>query len=403
MHYIFLRDILTTPQMIEPQMAAMFLPIFRGVMMGFQMENDEKISLQSAIETKCGTGKKKKCVNLVDLKGYMSRNDGDCGLVGTRKLSDLLLKADADQNIIGHILRIDSGGGAANSVPELADAIKSLSKPIVAFVDGMMCSAAMYAGSYCNYIIANREDDRVGCIGTMMQIVDYPKRAEISSGEIALRIYADGSEEKNLEYEEALKDNVKLIKDNILNPMNDKFVNAIKANRFSVKEDQLKGRTYFAKDVVGSLIDDIGPLQKAVDKVVELADFKTTNTNNINNMKYDNINKIASCAVLEESEGTVTLTTEQMKDIDYELGEAVKTVESTTAKLKEAEKSVLTLRESVAAKEKRITELESALEKHGKPMVENQFANGDPDQTKEDIGEEDSLDFCKAFLNRRNK
>ena len=126
-------------------------------------------------------------------------------------------------------------------------AIEALEKPCVAFVDGMMCSAAIYAGSYCDYIIANREDDRIGCVGTMIQIIDYPKSGQISTGEISVRVYADGSEEKNQDYEEALQGNIQMIKDDVLNPLNAKFVEAMKTNRALSDNTLLKGKNYFVK------------------------------------------------------------------------------------------------------------------------------------------------------------
>ena len=262
-------DIFREPWMIEPQTAAAQKQVLQGLLMGLEFEQEDEM-VQAMI------GRKEhqsipagRSINVVNLEGTMLRDDGPCGMVGTRTLASLLREADAKEEVIGHILFVDSGGGAANSVPDLAEAIQACQKPVVAYIDGYMCSAAMYAGSYCDHIIAHRAEDRVGCIGTMIQLEDFPKQAKDSNGYLHLRVYADGAEEKNDEYEAALESDFQLIKERILNPHNERFKADIRKNRPAVKEDQLKGRTYEAKDAVGTLIDSIGDFDSAVAKVLE--------------------------------------------------------------------------------------------------------------------------------------
>ena len=379
--------------MIEPSLLPIYNELFRGLLMGARME-DEKEVLQSTIEVN-SNNKNKKSVNVVNLKGLMTRHDGECNY-GTRTIARHLREADEDKSVIGHIIVIDSGGGAANSVPDLAEAIEALEKPCVAFVDGMMCSAAIYAGSYCDYIIANREDDRVGCVGTMIQIVDYPKSGQISTGEISVRVYADGSEEKNQDYEEALQGNIQMIKDDVLNPLNAKFVEAMKTNRALSDNTLLKGKTYFAKDVVGTLIDEIGGFKTAMDKVVSLSK-ENSKTQNISNM-FENISKLPSCAVIEEAEDkTVTLSTAQITEIDTEFGKL-------NTQLADAQKSINTLNSSLTAKENRIKELEKALEGYdNKTEVDEKYPQGNSNDDSLDHSEKDSLTYCTNYLKQFSK
>lgn len=390
MRYTFLRDILSQAYMIETSLLPVYSQVFRGLLIGAQME-EEKDILQSTIDVNSNNNNKKS-VNVVNLKGLMTRHDGECNY-GTRTIARHLREADEDKSIIGHIIVIDSGGGAANSVPDLAEAIEALEKPCVAFVDGMMCSAAIYAGSYCDYIIANREDDRIGCVGTMIQILDYPKSGKLSTGEISVRVYADGSEEKNLDYEEALQGNIQMIRDEVLNPLNAKFVQAMKDNRHLNNETLLKGKTYFAKDVVGTLIDEIGEFETAVDKVVSLSKSKQkSNIQNISNM-FDNLKKIPSCSVIEEApDKTVTFSTEQLSEIDAEFGK-VKT------QLTQAQESITTLNNSLKQKDDRIKELEKTLEADDeKTVVEDKFPHGISNDDSFDPSEKDSLTYCTNFL-----
>lgn len=370
-------------------------------------------------------------INVVNLEGTMFRDDGDCGMVGTRTIASLLLKADAQEEVMGHILYVDSGGGAANGVPDLAEAIQACQKPVVAFVDGYMCSAAMYVGSYCNYIIANREDNKVGCIGTMIQLEDWPKQAKNSDGFMHLRIYADGAEEKNDEYEKALEGDFSLIKERILNPHNERFKADIRKNRPSVREDQLKGRTYEAKEAVGTLIDAIGSFDSAVAKVMELS---TLNIKPMDDLK--NIQTLPTCQDLQSVDGCVTLTKEQMEEIDAAVGvgitekalnetnqktitEQAQTIKDLTAERdelkpkadqldgKEAEIATLTterdnLKEENAQKDDRIKELEALLDADPEDRDEllQAMHNGNPakEESFEEFSDEEAMDYARKVV-----
>jgi len=111
-----------------------------------------------------------KQISVVRLEGVMMRDEGWCQ-PGTRDIASWLKQGDADPRVLANIVLIDSGGGAADSVKDLADAITECKNPVLAFCDGDMCSAAYYAGAYANHIMANEGRNRVGCIGTMIQLL----------------------------------------------------------------------------------------------------------------------------------------------------------------------------------------------------------------------------------------
>ncbi len=388
------------PWMLEPQTAAANRQVLNGLMMGleFAPESDEvQASIDHRHSSAIPRGRK---VNLLNLEGTMLRDDAGCGLVGTRTLASLLREADADKAVVGHILRIDSGGGAANSVPDLAEAIQSCQKPVVAFVDGFMCSAAMYAGSYCKHIMANRDDNRIGCIGTMIQIADFPKKATDPEGRLHLRIYADGSEDKNGEFESALEGDFSLIKNRVLNPTNEKFKADIRNNRPATTDDQLTGRTYMAKEVLGTLIDSIGNFDAAVAKVVELSNI------NIQKMEgLEHLQAVPGCANLEMVEGTVDLNQEQLDNVDAAIATEKalvqtkdKTIADQTAeiaRLKEENASTKTANQAQATE---IASLKATIEElNKKPTPPAQGAhNGDPVATEGD--NDNPEDYCKQVM-----
>lgn len=426
-------DIFREPWMIEPQTAAAQKQVLHGLLMGLDFTEEDEM-VQATIDHKQNASVPRgRGINVVNLEGTMLRDDGPCGMVGTRTLAALIREADAKDNVIGHILYIDSGGGATNSVPDLAEAIQACQKPVVAFVDGYMCSAAMYVGSYCNHIIAKREDNKVGCIGTMIQLADYPKQARDSqNGYMHLRVYADGAEEKNDEYEKALEGDFSLIKERILNPHNERFKADIRKNRPSVREDQLKGRTYEAKEAVGTLIDAIGSFDSAVAKVMELS---TLNIKPMDDLK--NIQTLPTCQDLQSVDGCVTLTKEQMEEIDAAVGVGItekalnetnqktitvqaQTIKDLTAERdelkpkadqldgKEAEIATLTterdtLKEENAQKDDRIKELEALLDADPEDRDEllQAMHNGNPakEESFEEFSDEEAMDYARKVVN----
>jgi ClpP class serine protease len=222
-------------------------------------------------------------ISLIKLDGPITKNGGDSHY-GTTELAQKLLNFDASEKIIGHIIQIESGGGSSNAVDEMKDAILQANKPVVIFCDGVMASAALYIGSFGDYIISHRDTDRIGSIGALIELQSFKKIDEDkTTGERYVRIYADQSTEKNSEFEAAINDlNFKPIIENILNPSAEKFINDMKVNRPNIKEEQLTGKLFKASEVVGTLIDQIGTFKDAVNKVIELSTFNliTNKTNN---------------------------------------------------------------------------------------------------------------------------
>lgn len=332
-----------------------------------------------------------KQISVVRLEGVMMRDEAWCE-PGTRDIAKWLRQGDADPRVLANIVLIDSGGGAADSVKDLADAITACQNPVLAFCDGDMCSAAYYAGCYADHIMANDGRNRVGCIGTMVQLVGYPAKAKDENGYTRLRIYADGSEDKNSEYEQALEGNFELIKRNVLNPLAEDFRNDVKTRRPSTTDEQRKGRTFYAQDVVGTLIDSIGSLKDAVKQALDLS------TNTISEMKgHENLQSLDTCRDLQMVDGYVSLNGEQLAEIDKAIGEGrtekalretdqktiteqATTIDNLTQErdelkpkaeqleAKDAEIASLTqerdnLKEENAKKDARIAELEKALDK----------------------------------------
>lgn len=412
MHYSIAKEIFGTPFYLSAFGLQQMLPVVNSMMRGlmFAPEDEpaenkpyyfsaaafapksESIELdddgQPVEDTEMEV--EEKYVYVMPLKGVMMREDMDCGPRGTRTLGQRLRNADADPACIGHILVVDGPGGSANAIPEIADAITACTKPVVAWVDGMACSAHMYAISYAKERIAHRPTDWVGCVGTMLQWQGRTSKSEANLfGERSVTIYADEATEKNEEYETAINDfDFKLAKERILNPHNEKFIADMKANIAGVKDEHLHGRTFDAQDVVGSLIDSIGDFNYAVQRVVDLSGYKPSkkqnrgggnnssraskiNSQKIMSKKYLNIEQVLNSpdGLEFETDGMRTFSAEEMQTIDTALGQVG--TGQPSAELEQATATIAEQTETIAANATRIAELEQEVAQQAETLAAN--------------------------------
>ncbi len=222
-------------------------------------------------------------VLIIPICGTIMKDDY-CGEPGTDTLSEWFKCALDSPNIVGIVLKINSGGGSVEGTGEFADLIKASSKPVVAYTDGIMASAAYWLGCSADEIFASHKTVEIGSIGTAISFYDNRKAME-SYGYKQIYINADTSPDKNQDYFKALDGDFSGIKLNILNPTNDIFMQAVQDNRDGklkkVKTvvdgttyfEPLTGKMYLAETAIEEygLIDKIGSLQDAVDRVLELA------------------------------------------------------------------------------------------------------------------------------------
>jgi protease-4 len=409
MRYSFISSILNSPWQIEATTLAGVTPILYGMLNGIAFEPEAeamnskpyKISANSSEEYE---GEEKRVINVLPVRGVILKHDAECGPRGTRTLANRLLNADADNSVIGHIMVIESGGGQSVAVPELTEAMLKCTKPIVVWVDGMMCSAAMYIGSYAAYIIASREMDRIGCIGTMIGFEGRKANSE-HNNVVSIRLYATESTEKNDEYEEALKGNYEIMRQSVLDPLNEQFIADIKKNLPNSSEKHHKGKTFFAKDVLGELIDDIGEFSVAIDKVIELSDSNTQQQNltNIDMKQFSFVNAALGVKELHSSDGYFAMNEEQLEAINEALGKMVTAGNSLKEALKAketAENNLAIAQGKIAQKDAKIKELEqSSGAKTSTITKETDTISNSNNEDKGAETNEEAYASCMEFLN----
>jgi len=215
-------------------------------------------------------------VKVISMIGPLTKY-GDLCNDGMQNFGAKIVEANGNPEVDGIVLLIDSPGGSVDGTPELANIIKNSSKPIVAFGDGTVASAAMWIASQTSAIVGNKNNPTsFGSIGALAIDQDFTNLMEGNRMQRATIIRAPQSTEKALfnAFESSTENVVDAVREELRGIVND-FVAAVKAGRgdaLDAKADGLfKGRmfdAYQAKQI--GLIDSVGTLQTALNKVAEL-------------------------------------------------------------------------------------------------------------------------------------
>jgi protease-4 len=179
---------------------------------------------------------------------HLSLVESLCGGFDLQALSAQLKQAASDDNVKGVVLWFNSPGGTVSNVRETAELIAEVdgTKPVYAFTDGQMCSAAYWLASQCRAILASPSSD-VGSIGVYMALLDETAALEkegfkvnaISAGKFKL----SGASFKTLTDEERA-----MFQDDV-NRIYNAFTSAIKAKR-QVDSAHFEGQVYDGEEAV---------------------------------------------------------------------------------------------------------------------------------------------------------
>lgn len=230
-------------------------------------------------------------IALIKLNGAITKSGGE-STVGMEQVSEMMFRMADDSRIKAFMFLTDSGGGSSSAVDLMIDCINEIkkTKPVYALITkgGMACSAAYGIISACTKIYSEAEMNVVGSIGTMIQFEGKAANSTDTDGTKNIRLYATKSTKKNEGFEEALNnDNYKVIINEMLDPINENFINKISEGRPEIKSVAFDdGRTYFSKDVVGSFIDGIKSFSAVIEEITgseEFVEKKEFNTNINNN------------------------------------------------------------------------------------------------------------------------
>lgn len=293
-------------------------------------------------------------INVLSIKNPLYKYDQVCGPAGTRTMMRVLKEWESNDNVIGVVLDFDCPGGQVSGLSEFSEFLSNYSKPIVSYTDGLLASAAYYAAASTNYIVMNDNADFSGSIGTMLTYVDFDGIYE-EMGAVIKDIYSTGSPRKNEESRAMKNGSDALLIKNILDPARDKFVSAVKGFRKSIDESVFEGAIYPPNESKSlGLVDELGPIQKAFDKVVELSNkSKKSNSKSNTNMKTKSLPKVEAAlgldAPLALNENGSYLQEEQLDTIEGRLNTLETENSNLTTQLTEAQTAQTTAVDAVTA------------------------------------------------------
>lgn len=142
-------------------------------------------------------------ISVIYFNDVITKHDGWCH-AGVDTKAALLQQADANANIIGHLIVFDTPGGEARAPEKMVQAIAACNKPVFGFIDNLCASAGYWMAAHCDKLYASGNMAQVGSIGAFITILDYTKRME-AMGINLIEIYAEQSTNKNIEFREALQ------------------------------------------------------------------------------------------------------------------------------------------------------------------------------------------------------
>ena len=214
-------------------------------------------------------------VAIIPICGTIMKYDY-CGSPGTDTLSQWVERAIASPQIQAIVLVINSGGGSVEGTGEFADLIKGSPKTILAFCDGLMASAAYWIGCSAKEVWASHKTCEFGSIGTAVCFMDDSEYLEKNGFKI-IYVNADSSPDKNQDTIKAIDGDDSELKENIINPTNKIFNDAVKANRDGKLKlsgdgkykEPLTGKVYLAETCIeNGLIDGICTMAEVIEKAL---------------------------------------------------------------------------------------------------------------------------------------
>lgn len=196
----------------------------------------------------------------------------------TKQFRDDLLAADINPKIMAHFVLVNSGGGEAWYLDVAADAMKNLSKPVVAYYESIAASAAIYLSINADRIYAATANETIGSIGTMCSFLDMIPYFE----KLGAKYYehnAHQSDLKNKKYNDLIDGKPDQYITDELDPLAGQFIEAVAAARplkakldlTAKPEDRhpiFRGETF---DTQGAIEIGLIDGQMLIEKAIEVA------------------------------------------------------------------------------------------------------------------------------------
>ena len=211
-------------------------------------------------------------INVMFVDGPITRNGGACSY-GSVEHRDMMMSAADNANCVGHIFHINTPGGSAwakNDYQQAIDYARAKNQPVVAFVDGMCCSAGMYLAALCDQRYYMHPKDEIGCIGVMAAFYTEKDGSTCTfSNETYHELYDPESFDKNKEFRDIANDGKTDLLVAELAKLGVEFRADVKRACPKATDEHLHGKVFDAAEVKGILMDDQKSLGEVFDVVID--------------------------------------------------------------------------------------------------------------------------------------
>ncbi|MBN2111581.1 signal peptide peptidase SppA [Candidatus Woesearchaeota archaeon] len=221
-------------------------------------------------------------IAVIHIKGYITASgDRYGGGTSAEDIVQFIQDAEKKDEIKAILLDINSGGGSAVGSDEIAIAVKSAEKPVVAVIREAGASGAYWIASAADIIYANRMSltGSIGVIGSYLEFEGLLEDYNVTYRRLVAGEQKDmGSPFKEMTYDE------EMLFQSALNQIHDFFIQAVAENRNMSEYEVRKvatGRFMIGAeakeiglvDVLGSKQDAVAYIEKQLNITADLADY----------------------------------------------------------------------------------------------------------------------------------
>ena len=198
-------------------------------------------------------------VAVVSVHGTIMPGSDSFGQASVNDWLDLLDEAAEDPEVRAVVLDINSPGGAPVASAELAQAVKDLNKPTVAWIRDLGASGGYWVASAADHVVAHELSmtGSIGVLGSYLEFSQFLDDYNVTYQRLVAGEYKDaGSPLKELEPKE------RTMLENQLDKMHGIFIEAVAENR-NLSVDEVRrvadGRVLLGGEALeAGLVDELG-------------------------------------------------------------------------------------------------------------------------------------------------
>lgn len=217
-------------------------------------------------------------IALIYAQGTILYGEGSPTLMGQTTMNKALVSAREDNTVKAIVLRINSPGGSALTSDLIWREVEKTAavKPVVVSISDIAASGGYYIATPATYIIADKTaiTGSIGVFGTLPNASAIAKEWGINS-------YSVGTHERSFTYSvvQPLSDSFRAELQDGIERTYDLFIERVATGRGMTPEEVdaiAQGRVWSAQDGLEvGLVDEVGGLQRALEKAAELANVES--------------------------------------------------------------------------------------------------------------------------------